>query len=253
MKEENKVINGISAELLSASITYPLNTIKTNFQVGKNIKLNFKNLSKGFGWCIITELTSALIFYSIFEHLKYNHGSVKASIIGSTISTFTSYPLNVRRKTSQIGKKIIYNSLTENYKGLKIGLINSIPGTVINFSLRDYFKEVLPEHLKPFGCLLSTAISLIATHPLDTLSTCVSTRTPIKLIDCINYRGFRERFFEKNINIGGKMLLLESFNNNTFHTPHTPHTPFRSTNTSGTPFRSTLSKELNIPGTIKSI
>jgi hypothetical protein len=30
MKEENKVINGVSAELLSASITYPLNTIKTN-------------------------------------------------------------------------------------------------------------------------------------------------------------------------------------------------------------------------------
>ena len=211
--KNNVIMNGVSAELLSSSITYPLNTIKINSQVGKSFKLNIKNLSRGFGWSLITELTSALIFYSIFENLKEKHGPLKGSIVGSVLATSMSYPFNVKRKLIQIRKNVNI-PLNEVYKGVNVALINSVPGTVINFTLREIFKEKLPDHLKPISGLLSTAISLVTTHPLDTISTRVATRTPIRLVECLNYNGFKERFFEKNLTIGGKMVLLDLFNKN---------------------------------------
>jgi hypothetical protein len=93
-----------------------------------------------------------------------------------------------------------------------MGIINSVPGHATNFTLREFFKEKLPDQLKPIGGLLSTALSLVITHPLDTLSTRVITRTPLKGKNLLNYNGFGERFLEKNITIGSKMVLLDLFN-----------------------------------------
>ena len=160
---------------------------------------------------MITEIISSIFFYSIFNgftKLQILHPIVRSSI-GSTLAIINSYPYNVRRKLLQVGKSI--NNI--NNKGLPISLLNSVPGVTINFTIREHLKEKLPNDLKPLSGLLSTMLSIVATHPLDTLSTCVVTRTPIKLIDCLKYSGFKERFVEKNITIGSKMLILEILNN----------------------------------------
>jgi hypothetical protein len=57
---------------------------------------------------------------------------------------------------------------------------------------------------------LSSIISIISTHPLDTISTCVATRTPVQQVNVFN--GFKERFFEKQLTIGCKMLFMEFLN-----------------------------------------
>jgi hypothetical protein len=205
MKDE--VINGMSAEILAAIITYPLNTIKTNSQIGQIIKPSFRNLSKGFHWCLLTELVNSLIFYSIFEHNKKKKGPLIASTLGSSTAIITTYPLNTRRKLAQVGKS---TNITNNYKGVRIGLFNGVPGNVINFTLREKFMEKSSKELKPFCGLLSTAISIVATHPLDTLSTCIATRSPFNFKNIFN--GFTQRFVEKNLTIGSKMLILNYFN-----------------------------------------
>jgi hypothetical protein len=214
-KNDKKILGGVSAELISNIITYPLNTMKINSQVGKNIKLTCKNskiLTRGFGWSILTEIINGLIFYSIFENFKKEHGPLKTSILGSTAAICCSHPFNSKRKILQVGKQV--RNTRNLYNGLGISLVNSVPGHSINFTLREFFKEKLPERFKPIGGLLSTALSLVITHPLDTLSTRVITRSPLKGINLLNYNGFGERFLEKNITIGSKMVLLDLFSMN---------------------------------------
>ena len=204
----DQVFNGISAELISAVLTYPLNTIKTNSQIGNIIKPSFKNLTRGIHWCLLTELANAVIFYTIFENTKNTKGPLAASIIGSTAAICTSYPLNVRRKLAQVGKSIV---LKNNYSGIHIALFNGVPGVTINYTIREkLLKKCEDPRLKPLCGLLSGAISIVATHPLDTISTCIATRSPFKW--CYIFNGFKHRFIEKNLTIGSKMLLLGHLN-----------------------------------------
>jgi hypothetical protein len=206
-----QVLNGIISELISATLTYPLNTLKINTQVGRNVIIG-KNLISGIKWCLLTEAISAVFFYSIFSGITklLSINPLIRSSVGSTIAILNSYPYNVRRKLEQVGKKI---TVTNKYKGLPIALINGVPGVAINFTIREHLKEKLPNDLKPLSGVISTMISIIATHPLDTLSTCVATRSPIRLVDCLKYSGFKERFIEKNITIGSKMIILELLSN----------------------------------------
>ena len=204
----DRVFNGISAELISAVLTYPLNTIKTNSQIGNIIKPGFKNLTRGIHWCLLTELANAVIFYTIFENTKNTKGPLAASIMGSTVAICTSYPLNVRRKLAQVGKSIV---LKNNYSGLHVALFNGVPGVTINYTVREkLLKKCEDSKLKPLCGVLSSAISIVATHPLDTISTCIATRSPFKW--CYIFNGFKHRFIEKNLTIGSKMLLLGHLN-----------------------------------------
>jgi hypothetical protein len=198
------VIYGITAEFISCILTYPLSTIKTNSQIRKSIVIKSGiDLYRGIGWSILTELTNAVIFYSIYMGNGTN--PLKRSIIGSSIGICASYPMNVKRKLAQIGKS---GNVRNPYKGLPIALFNGVPGVSINFTLREKLNEHFPQN-KYINGLISTAVSIISTHPLDTLSTCIATRTPIKnILSSSLFTGFRERFLEKNLTIGSKMLIL---------------------------------------------
>jgi hypothetical protein len=211
-----KVIHGISAEIISGSITFPLNTLKTNLQIGNKICHKSINLFRGYKWFFISESVNALIFYSLFEGYNYlkKLNPLARGIMSSSLSICCSYPFNMRRKISQIGKKnIITNTIHDNYKGVYVSLFNSVPGVTINYSTREILSRNVPDNLKIFISLFSTALSIALTHPLDTLSTCITTRTPINIYQIITYKGFNERFLEKNLTIGSKMILLDMFNN----------------------------------------
>uniref|UniRef100_A0A6C0I8D5 Mitochondrial carrier protein n=1 Tax=viral metagenome TaxID=1070528 RepID=A0A6C0I8D5_9ZZZZ len=194
-----QVFNGISAELFAAVLTYPLNTIKTNSQIGRPVKFGFKNLSRGLGWCVLSEITNALLFYSIFDKDK----PLKTSIIGSTLGICASYPFNTKRKLAQVGKSFL--KLNNYYYGIEMALINGVPGVSLNFTLREHLNRKFQKNKKING-IISTSTSLIATHPLDTLSTCLATRTPVGNI--FKFNGFLQRFLEKNLTISTKMLFL---------------------------------------------
>jgi hypothetical protein len=153
-------------------------------------------------------LANAVIFYSVFENTKNTKGPLAASIMGSTAAICTSYPLNVRRKLAQVGKSIV---LKNNYSGLHVAIFNGVPGVTINYTIREkLLKKCEDSKLKPFCGVLSSAISIVATHPLDTISTCIATRSPFKW--CYIFNGFKHRFIEKNLTIGSKMLLLGHLN-----------------------------------------
>ena len=136
----------------------------------------------------------------------------KTLFIGNT-SAANVYTANSTSGNYTIVKNIITNTIHDNYKGVYVSLFNSVPGVTINYSTREILSRNVPDNLKIFISLFSTALSIALTHPLDTLSTCITTRTPINIHQIIKYKGFSERFFEKNLTIGSKMILLDMFNN----------------------------------------
>jgi hypothetical protein len=60
--DSSKVFNGIVSELIAATLSYPLNTIKTNSQIGKKIIIgkNLTPLFRGIHWCLLTEIINSV-------------------------------------------------------------------------------------------------------------------------------------------------------------------------------------------------
>lgn len=213
--DHKKVINGVACDVFVNTIVYPINTIKTNIQTGKILSFsskNFSKLSRGLKIGLMSEIMYSSCFYTLYEGivLKEQLNPIIRSSVSSTLATTMSHPLSVRRKLSQVGKSIRIKKMSDNYKGLRFSLLNTVPGTTINFVLRDFMKPIVPKQISPFVGGISSFISILVTHPIDVL--CTSACTDINVKKNINFSGIKERLLEKGIAIGGKMMLLDYIN-----------------------------------------
>jgi hypothetical protein len=232
-KNVKKIINGTISEITSAFLSYPINTIKTNSQIGRNISFNFNNnnkingnlvlknnnliqnikpLFKGAHYSFFNEVINGIVFYSIYEKMKEktdNH-FIQASC-GSIGAMLCSHPLYLRRKLSQVGKSAkIGLKINDNYKGIGMCMLNGIPTSAINFGLKEKIAEKL--NLGIFSGFLSTSITMILTHPLDTITTCIMTKNKIPYGTLLKFNAFSQRFLEKNLTLGTKLMLLDFLN-----------------------------------------
>ena len=203
-----KIINGGSAEVISAIISYPINTLKINAQIGSKLawKISPLILFRGVKFCILNEIINGIVFYSVFDKLEKNGPFIQGAC--SAIAAMTcSHPLYLRRKLAQVGKS---TRITNNYDGFGSALLNSVPTVALNFTLKEQIANRL--NLGIMSGYLSTALAMIITHPLDTYTTCLIIKSPINIIDALKFKGFGHRFFEKGLTIGTKMMLLDYFN-----------------------------------------
>ena len=213
MKEEKnvfkKVINGMGSEIISAAISYPINTLKVNAQIGR--KVSFRNpgiLFKGLQYSVVNEIINGIVFYSVFDYLE-NKGPFIQGACSSIAAMTCSHPVYLRRKLAQIGKNTVI-PFKNNYNGFGSALLNCVPTVALNFTLKEQIANRL--NLGIMSGYLSTALSRAITHPLDTYTTCMITKTPIKIMDALKFKGFKHRFFEKGLTVGTKMMLLDYFN-----------------------------------------
>jgi hypothetical protein len=196
-----KVLNGTIAEISAATISYPLNTIKTNVQILNPVP---KNLFTGFKFCIANELINGLVFYTIFEALKdKTENTFLKATCGSVGAMALSHPFYLRRKLAQTSQSL---KITNNYKGFGICVVNSVPGAAFNFHLKETISK--RTSLGIFSGFLSTTITTLITHPLDTFALCILTRSPFKF----NFNGLRQRLIEKNLTLGTKLMILDYLN-----------------------------------------
>ena len=199
-KDYHKIVKGVGAEVLTNIIFYPLNTIRIRKQI--NLKTS-SSLLLGLKWSMVSEIINSVVFYSVFQGLSKITNPMVGSSLGAGAGLVCSFKTSVMRKRIQTFKPIT----DINYNGLGCSLLNTIPGVTINFTLREYLKQK-PEFERSAG-LISTMVSVILTHPLDTFTTCLVTKT--KVCKTLLYKGFKERLLEKNLTIGSKMILLELF------------------------------------------
>ena len=204
-------INGVTSDLLVNTLTYPLNTIKLKNQMGIcKYKINQMGvLFKGYKYGVVSDIIHSSIFYSLYDSRLNGIHPITHTAISSMIATVTSHPFNLRKKMFQVNKKITISKFKDNFKGLKYSLSNIVPGSTINFVLRDHMKAILPKPLSPFAGGFSSFISIILTHPIDLLCNSVCTGTKIKNI--LSIHGLKERLLEKNISIATKMILFDYF------------------------------------------
>ena len=203
MINQKKVINGTIAEITSTAISYPINTIKTNAQIHNPVP---KNLFKGFHYSFFNEIVNGLVFYSTVEKLKDKvPNTFIRNACGSIAAMACSHPLYIRRKLAQVNKPI---NISNNYAGFGVCVLNGVPGTAINLGLKEVISK--RTRLGVFSGFLSTSITTILTHPLDILTTCVLTRTPVKGV--FKFNGIGQRLIEKNLTLGTKLMLLDYLN-----------------------------------------
>jgi len=220
-----KVINGTIAEITAAFLSYPINTIKTNSQIGRSVSFSFpKNKSrnnliqsirplfKGSHYSFFNEVINGIMFYSIYEKMnEHTDNPFIRGSCGSIGAMLCSHPLYLRRKLAQVGKSArIGYKLVDNYKGIGMCMLNGIPASALNFGLKEKIAERL--NLGIFSGFLSTSITMILTHPLDTITTCIMTRNKIPYGSLLKFNGFSQRFFEKNLTLGTKLMLLDFLN-----------------------------------------
>ena len=202
-----KIINGGSAEIISAIISYPINTLKTNAQVGTKLTWRTPSLLfRGVKFSVLNEIINGIVFYSIFDSLHKKGPFIQGAC--STIAAMScSHPVYLRRKLAQVGKSTL---IANNYDGFGSALLNCVPTVALNFTLKEQIANRL--NLGIMSGYLSTALAMIITHPLDTYTTCMIIKAPIHIIDSLKFKGFGHRFLEKGLTIGTKMMLLDYFN-----------------------------------------
>jgi len=210
--DSKKVRNGVIAETSASLISYPLNTIKTNRQIGKIISTTQPaKLYKGIGWCLTADSLAAVAFYSLFEGMPQLQGlnPFVRSVLAATVSTTVAHPFSTVRKNLQVGNTVKNVTLKTISRGYKTHLMNTIPGVSTNFTIRHVVRPLVPPWGRPCVGVFSSACSLMLTHPIDTFATRVITNNKVSFRKCLNFSGFKERFTEKILTLGSKMVILD--------------------------------------------
>ena len=206
--ESKRIINGIFAELLVASICYPLNTLKIRKQLNLPFQ-SYNSLYRGIGFCLLNEFVDSLIFFSVFE--KINKSVTIGSSVGSIVSNSISYPLYLRTRLRQSGNTM---GVTYNYRGFISSLACSLPSTTLNYTIKDRLnKKINPKYKKVSG-YFAAALSLFITQPINNFAVYKQTNLPYKLLDIFNYRSFGIRLIEQTIQVGSKMYIMDHLNSN---------------------------------------
>lgn len=142
-------ISGISAIVIS----HPIDTIKTNYQEKKPIKLNIKNLYKGITAPLIgIGLEKALVFGTYDSTYKYtNSYAISGAVSGLTASFIVTPYERIKILYQSNNNKINKSTLTNNlnikylYQGFSATIYREVPGFAIYFSIYNYCKNKIQD------------------------------------------------------------------------------------------------------------
>lgn len=194
IEHDNKIKYFISSVISSSTaelITYPICTIKTNFQVTesrsiadtvKNMYANggFKSFYNGLKTAVFTQMVSTTVKYNVYQNLNINynkqqrfHISVLFGLTGGIVSTFITHPMDFFKITFQMkglaSQEIQMYGYRVLYRGYSKTLYKAIAGSGFFFPIYDLIKrETKHPLLSAFG---SAIISTTLMHPIDYLKT----------------------------------------------------------------------------------
>lgn len=216
---------GVISSVLSSTIIYPIDVIKTNYQIKpQNIFLLTEKIIKNRTLYagLSSHLTTYPIFWGVFFYTKqiniYDNNFINSFICGG-IASFSSNPFFVLKTRQQINKenyKQMISNIYKNegirgfYKGLNSTLINNLK-LGLQFPLYDYFKEKTESIL--LSGFLSKTISSTLFYPLDLIR--IHQRNSVKnisiksLIKKIGYTNLYKGVLMYNaVSIPNFMLLM---------------------------------------------
>lgn len=197
------LISGACAGLIVDVSLYPLDTLKTRLQSGKDFRKvgGFRGIYKGMGPVILGSAPGAALFFVTYDTSKKFLGITKESnsngaisymmsaCLGEVVACTVRVPVEVIKQRSQTishlsSLKILQRTLqTENIRGLfrgyKITILREIPFSFIQFPLWEYLKHLTSKRtgkaatpMQAGWCgFFAGGIAAAVTTPLDTAKT----------------------------------------------------------------------------------
>ena len=186
-----EIIPALGAGIVSTFICNPLDTIRINYQLNKQINYNIGSLYRGLSYGIIAVPSFWAIYFPFYKKFKETNvpKPISAYISCCIASTFTT-PFWVLRQKLQTGKEIKDITLIKCYRGLIPTYILNLNFTV-QIPVYEYLKDKTDN--STFNTFLNTAFSkTIATcifYPIDTIRAKIRNGDSFKLKPIDYYRG----------------------------------------------------------------
>ena len=183
INEFEQSINGGISAAISTGICYPIDTIKTRYQLlgGYNRSLFSKSpmnsLFKGIQYDMIGSVGSSIVYWKLYDYFRHSEYSISSSAVySSVISNVFDSPFDLVKRSRQcniVNTSILsYTNMFPKYFGCSIvysGLYNFINLNVINSVIkRDTNNQTSPTFLqKSFGILFGSVLANTICYPLD--------------------------------------------------------------------------------------
>ena len=188
--ELNRALSGSVSGFVTQTILHPIDTVKTNIQAGRRIKIN--GLYRGIVPNVIDSTFGSFIFFYNYEaiqsflnkKIKHKKKNVLIPPLASALSSFVEItlttPLQVIKNRRQIGISNKLAMTTNLFNGYTTNLLQMLPDNIINFSTFEILKKQRLNYnknlnLSKFDSIalggVSGAVSCICCHPLDVLKT----------------------------------------------------------------------------------
>tara|TARA_A100001015_G_scaffold224149_1_gene252685 strand:+ start:3665 stop:4312 length:648 start_codon:yes stop_codon:yes gene_type:complete len=184
-----EIVPALSAGIVSTFICNPLDTVRVNYQLNKQITYSIRSLYSGLKYGIIAVPSFWAIYFPLYKKIKETDvpKPLAAYISCCTASTFTT-PFWVLRQRVQTGKEINNMSLSNCYRGLIPTYIVNL-NFIVQIPVYEYLKD--KTEINTFNTFLNTSISkTIATcffYPIDTIRVKIRNGDSIKQIKFIEY------------------------------------------------------------------
>ena len=192
--------SGICASIISTTVVYPLDTLKSRSQ--SNIALN-KSLYKGIRFEYLSSVPSSYMYWMAYKwcrEKKYSDTISAAS--ASCISNLIDSPFDLKKKMKQL-------NLTNNNIVIKYGLTNMATNIVYNIVYMNSLKYFKEKNATPISIFLSCNLAGLISFPLDKYKTYLVSRMKTNF-----FKGLGYRLLFCNLYSGLYMNLFLWFSNN---------------------------------------
>ena len=230
---DNSFIKGSIAGFIGATISHPIDTIKTRIQtnIAKSIKdaILMKNFYKGFMAPLIGISLEKSIVFGFYNMSKQNGlNNFWSGIVGGLISTIIVTPIEYIKINLQ-NKQTIENIKIKNiYKGLGPTICREAPGFGIYFTIYNHLQSNYNNSLSLYKTFLCGGLSGLSSwffiYPSDLIKTIVQDKNNTlaineiikKIYNTNGIRGFYRGFHYAGIRAiflhGGVFMGYEACN-----------------------------------------
>jgi hypothetical protein len=144
---KNKMVNGMTAGILSTIMTHPLDVWKIHCQMNKSVLHEYKTTGlllfyRGYSKTLLKIGISSSMFFPFYDYIKENVPSpMLSAALSATISTVLMHPIDYL-KTRHINGLSLYEGtkIRHYYRGLSLNLMRIVPHFAIFMTTVEYVK-----------------------------------------------------------------------------------------------------------------
>jgi hypothetical protein len=178
-------VNGIIASVVSTSIFYPLDTLKSRKQAGLPLG-SFSSLYKGIKPELISCAPSAFVYwFTYYKCRDYNLTTTESAFVSCITSNVFDTPFDIRKKRNQLGDDLINKGNIYKYC-----FANVMSSVVYNLFYLNVLKKLKNDY--GYNNMVSIAgassVSAIMSYPFDRWKTGIVYPNKVSYFKGLGYR-----------------------------------------------------------------